>query len=84
MILGNNGISIGYGNIQTDNKDTSDVYMPSFDMPGPIMEELIASVTQMLKEGKNVTGILSYGAYCFLNLYSIIHYFNALSKALGN
>jgi hypothetical protein len=60
IIIGTNGLAIGYGNIQTDNKDTSDVYLPTFDMPGPTMEGLLASVGQMLNEGKNVTGILSY------------------------
>lgn len=82
IIIGTNGLAIGYGNIQTDNKDTSDVYLPTFDMPGPTMEGLLASVGQMLNEGKNVTGILSYGAYytLFILYLAVIYDFNAISK----
>ena len=82
IIIGTNGLAIGYGNIQTDNKDTSDVYLPTFDMPGPTMEGLLASVGQMLNEGKNITGILSYGAYYSFIILSlaVIYDFNAISK----
>lgn len=66
VVTGSNGFHIGFANTQTDNGDTTDIWLPTYDVPSFDMEALLPLVSDLYKKGANLTGTLEYGKFNFV------------------
>jgi hypothetical protein len=61
VVTGSNGYHIGFANTQRDNGDTTDIWLPTYDVPSFDMEALLPLIQGLFKKGANLTGVLEYG-----------------------